>query len=61
MTRKPVYVRRYDVTTQSRSSKPPRAEVIETSDVLTIVVSSVDKNSERQRLVEHQCVHLSTA
>lgn len=41
----PVYVNKYAVTIQSRLSKPLKALVIETSEVLTIVVSTVDKNS----------------
>lgn len=41
---------RYDVTIQSRSSKPPSASVMEMSEVLTMVVSRVERKSERQRL-----------
>ena len=50
--RVPVYVRRYDVTIQSRDSKPWRASVIETSAVLTIVVSIVERKSAIQSLPE---------
>ena len=46
----PVYVRRYGVTTQSRVSNPFRAFVIDTNDVLTMVVSNVDKNKLSQML-----------
>lgn len=46
----PVYVRRYEVTTQSLISKPCKSSVIETSAVLTIVLSIVDRKREIQML-----------
>jgi hypothetical protein len=46
----PVYVRRYAVTIQSRMRKPSRAFVIETSDVLTMVVSKVERKRARRKL-----------
>jgi hypothetical protein len=39
----PVYVRKYEVTTQFRSSNPLSESAMETRDVLTMVVSSVDR------------------
>lgn len=50
----PVYVNRYAVTIQSRSSKPPNALVIETNEVLTIVVSTVDRKSAIHILLPHR-------
>lgn len=46
----PVYVNRYAVTIQSRLSKPLSASVIETSDVLTMVVSTVERNNASHSL-----------
>jgi hypothetical protein len=46
----PVYVSRYEVTTQSLVSKPLRAFVILTRLVLTIVVSKVESSRLEQRL-----------
>jgi len=50
ITMKPVYVSRYDVTTQSRRSKPSRAFVMGTSEVLTMVVSSAERKRPRHNL-----------
>lgn len=49
------------MTIQSRRIKPLRALVIETNDVLTIVVSSVDKNRLIHSLGRRQCCGVSVA
>ena len=46
----PVYVSKYEVTIQLAMPNPFKASVIETNEVLTIVVSSVDKKRPRHRL-----------
>lgn len=53
----PVYVNKYAVTIQSRSSKPLNALVIETNEVLTIVVSTVDRKSA-SHILFHQRVSM---
>ena len=50
----PEYVRRYDVTIQLPFWKPFKALVIETTDVLTMVVSIVDRNKLRHNLQKCQ-------
>lgn len=46
----PVYVSRYDVTIQSRCSKPWRAFVMDTNEVLTIVVSIMERKRDSESL-----------
>ena len=50
----PEYVRRYDVTIQLPFWKPFKALVIATRDVLTMVVSIVDRNKLKHNLQIYQ-------
>ena len=50
----PEYVRRYDVTIQLPFWKPFKALVIVTRDVLTMVVSMVDRNKLKHNLQRYQ-------
>lgn len=55
----PEYVRRYDVTIQLPFWKPFKALVMATSDVLTMVVSIVDRNMLKHNLQKYQQRRLS--